>query len=201
MSQEPGARVTQAERSARTREKILDATVTSLVEQGYRGTTISRVTELAGTSRGAYQHHFSVKSQVVIAAIEYLSQQRILEVRREAEQLSIRETFDRGAVLDLIWSTLSGRLYDAATELWMAARTDEVLRAALIPAERRIGHELRELLRDLLDAHSTQDLERRLDFATDAMRGLALRRPLLGDHETTAHWNHYRKQILAILQD
>ena len=199
MSPEPDKKLTQVERSARTRAKILDATVTCLVEKGYRGTTISSVTALAGASRGAHQHHFAFKSEGVIAAIEYLAQQRILEVRSSAEQLAKNGAIEPGAALDLMWSTLSGRLYSAAVELWLAARTDEALREALVPAERRIGRELRELLRDLLDAHAVTDFDRRLSFSLDAMRGLALRRVLLGEQETETLWGHYRQLVVAVL--
>ena len=44
---------TQAERTAVTTEKLLGATVTSLIERGYRGTSTPEVCRRAGVSRGA----------------------------------------------------------------------------------------------------------------------------------------------------
>ncbi|MBY0440657.1 MAG: TetR family transcriptional regulator, partial [Mycobacteriaceae bacterium] len=45
-------RRTQAERSAATRIRLLDATVDCLATYGYAGTTTPRVAELAGLTRG-----------------------------------------------------------------------------------------------------------------------------------------------------
>lgn len=189
---------TQRERTEEMRGRIMEATIGCLIDHGYHGTTISRVTERAGTSRGAHQHHFAVKSQVVIAAVEYLAGERMQEVRRLAEGLDHGGN-DPEQVLDLIWSTLSGRLYIAAVELWQAARTDPELKAALVPAERRIGHELRELLHEMLGGDGTPGFDQRLDFCIDSMRGLALRQVLLGERETEAAWQSHRGLIVSVL--
>ena len=64
-------RRSQAERSAATREALLDATIDCLVEEGYASITTSRVSERAGLSRGAHLHHFHERSgarQVATAA-------------------------------------------------------------------------------------------------------------------------------------
>ena len=54
-------RRSQAERSAATREALLDATIDCLIEEGYDSTTTSRVSERAGLSRGAHLHHFQTQ--------------------------------------------------------------------------------------------------------------------------------------------
>jgi len=48
---------------------LLDATIDCLVEEGYSGTTTTRVVERAGLSRGAQVHHFPTKSQLVAEAV------------------------------------------------------------------------------------------------------------------------------------
>jgi AcrR family transcriptional regulator len=181
------------------RARILEATIACLVEEGYQRTTISRVTERAGASRGAHQHHFSVKSELVISAVEYLAQERMREVRRLSRELATDSSASTWTKLDVFWSALSGPLYIAAAELWQAARTDEALREALIPAERRIGHALRDLARDLFDPDPEHALGWRLDLCFDTMRGLAIRRVLLGEAETEAAWRRYRPVIAELL--
>jgi hypothetical protein len=47
--------------------------------------------------------------------------------------------------VELIWERFHGPLFVASMELWTAARTDPELRAALLPHERRLGAQLREL--------------------------------------------------------
>ncbi len=54
-------RRTQKERSEKTRNRIITATIKSLVEVGYRNTTTERILEKAGVSRGALQHHFPTR--------------------------------------------------------------------------------------------------------------------------------------------
>ena len=76
---------TQAERSATTRQALLDATIRCLVEEGYANTTTARVAELAGVSRGAHLHHFQTRSSLVAAAVEHLRARRA-GVSRGAQQ-------------------------------------------------------------------------------------------------------------------
>lgn len=51
--QPPRLRRTQEERSQETRARLLDATIESLIDVGYAGTTTTAVCERAGLSRGA----------------------------------------------------------------------------------------------------------------------------------------------------
>jgi len=51
----PGA--TQAERSNAMRRRLLAATLESLAEDGYAGSTLSSIVRRAGVSRGAQVHH------------------------------------------------------------------------------------------------------------------------------------------------
>src|SRR4051795_6382285 len=97
------ARRTQSERRAETRGRLLDATIESLIEVGYAGTTIRRVTELAGVSQGAQSHHFPHRVDLVTSAFERLAEERIERYRQRARELPA----DRGerlrALLDLLW--------------------------------------------------------------------------------------------------
>ena len=57
--------------------------------------------------------------------------------------------------MDLLAAAFTGPLFVAALELWVAARTDPELRAALVPLEARIGRELHRLAVALLGADET----------------------------------------------
>ena len=74
-------RRSQAERSAATREALLDATIDCLIEEGYASTTTSRVAERAGLSRGAHLHHFQTRNALVAAAVEQLAGRWLGELR------------------------------------------------------------------------------------------------------------------------
>jgi AcrR family transcriptional regulator len=167
------ARRTQEERSAATREALLEATISCLVEHGYAGTTTTRVAERAGLSRGAQMHHFQRKAPLVVAALLHLARRRRDELIERAER-ELPDVEDLGAAaLDIVWATFSGPLYTAALELWMAARTDDELREALLPVERDIGAGARRLA-----ARSRRRAERTMDVAANAMRGFALQQLL-----------------------
>lgn len=48
----------------RTRERILDAAEVLVIEHGFAATSVDRVLEAAGTSKGAFFHHFPTKSEL-----------------------------------------------------------------------------------------------------------------------------------------
>ena len=67
------------------------------------------------------------------------------EIRAEAAALPApaRERLDR--VIDMLAAAFTGPLFVAALEVWVAARTDPELRAALVPLEARVGREMHRL--------------------------------------------------------
>lgn len=182
------------------RERLLEATVECLAEEGYKRTTLARVTSRAGTSVGAQQHHFPTKEQLVTSAVEYLAEARIEEITARVAVLDGPPAQKLAAVLDLTWETLSGRLNLATRELWTAARTDPALTEALIPAERRTGRALREMFLQSLP-NATPHVRDALELSIDALRGLAMRQVLLGEKETQAQWLRHRRLILRLLEE
>jgi len=63
-------RRSQAERTAETRTKIIEAVVASIAEVGYQGTTATEITSRAGVTWGAVQHHFGGKEGMLVAVLE-----------------------------------------------------------------------------------------------------------------------------------
>lgn len=176
-------RRTQEERSAATREALMDATIACLVDHGYAGTTTIRVAERAGMSRGAQMHHFQRKAPLVVAALLHLAERRQRELLEHAERELTSVDDHSAAAIDLLWSLFSGPLFTAAIELWIAARTDPELREALIPVEREIGRGARRTLRELFlatggDEDAVSRVELAIDMAANAMRGMALQQLL-----------------------
>src|SRR3989442_6463844 len=78
---------TQAERSEHTRELLLDATIGCLVELGYARTTVHEICLRAGLSRGAQQHHFTTKAELMAAALQHLFARLSHEVLHAIERL------------------------------------------------------------------------------------------------------------------
>jgi len=162
--------------------------VDCLIEHGWSGTTTTLVAEKAGVSRGAQLHHYPTKAALVLAAVEHLAARRAAEIRAEAASLPVRR-LDRAVAL--LAAAFTGPLYMAALEVWVAARTDPPLRAALVPLEARVGRELHRLAVDLLGADETQPGVRETVQATlDLLRGLGVANLLSDDARR-------RRRILA----
>ncbi|NEW35431.1 TetR/AcrR family transcriptional regulator [Nocardia cyriacigeorgica] len=126
------------------RRRLTEATVQCLVEFGYAGTTTLRVQDRAGVSRGALLHHFPSKADMFVAAVQRVAEQQARDIRAALAQGDPTEDRVRFAI-SVLRSAMSGPLYLAGYELWMAARTDDNLREVLAPYERQVGKELRIL--------------------------------------------------------
>lgn len=138
-------RRTQAERTAHTRQRLLDATVTSLVEVGFSGTSTTEVARRAGVSRGAQTHHFPTKADLVVAAIEHAFAEREQAFRTAFDALPEDErTMERA--LDILWEIVHGPAYSAILELIVAARTDH----ELTPVVRQVAARFETAVRDQL---------------------------------------------------
>ena len=195
-------RRSQAERSAATRDALLDATIASLVEDGYANTTTSRVAERAGVSRGAHLHHFQTRSALVAAAMERLTLRRGEELRTAADALPDgRERTARG--LDLVWESYANPRFQAALALWAQARTDPELRAHLVDVERVLDRQTLELARRLFPDISTRaDFDRRVEMAVATIRGLALLDTLHpGSGRNRKQWGFCRAQLVRLFEE
>ncbi|MCW6004065.1 TetR/AcrR family transcriptional regulator [Micromonospora sp. CPCC 205371] len=192
-------RTPQQERSRATQARLLESTVECLVEHGWSGTTTTVVAARAGVSRGAQLHHYPTKSELVMAAVEHLAERRAAELRQEAAVLPAGpQRLDR--VVDLLAAAFTGPLFVAALEVWVAARTDPDLRAALVPLEARVGREMHRLAVDLLGADERAPGVREAVQATlDLLRGLGVANLLSDDtHRRQALLAAWKKQLAAL---
>lgn len=126
-------RRTQAERSATTRARLMEATIECLVERGYPGTTTTDICRRAGLSRGAQLHHFPTKGDLVVAAVEYLFERRHEEFREMIGDLP----GELDAAFAKLWEIYSGPTLTAYIELLVASRTDAPLRSAVARLNKR----------------------------------------------------------------
>jgi AcrR family transcriptional regulator len=175
------ARVPQSERSRAMRQRLLEATVDCLVEHGWSGTSTTLVSQRAGVSRGAQLHHYPTKNDLVLAAIEHLSLTREDEMRTRVAALPPGPTRTR-QVLGMLAELFTGPLFVAATELWVAARTDGALRESVAALEARVGRGAHRHTVEALGVDESVSGTRELVQATlDLVRGLGLANTLTDD--------------------
>ena len=182
-------RVPQEERTRAMRHRLLEATLRCLVERGWSGTSTTLVSERAGVSRGAQLHHFPTKADLVVAAVEHIATLRRDELEEAAAGLP-RGKHRTREVLELLGEHFTADVFAAALELWVAARTDPALLAAVEPLERQTGRETHRLTVEMLDVDESQPGARELVQATlDLIRGLGLANTISDD-------SGRRKQVL-----
>lgn len=173
---------TQAERTAATTERLLDATIATLLERGYRGTSTPEVCKRAGVSRGAQLHHYPTKEALVAAAVDHLLQRRVAELqsRLAGAPAGVLDLSDAATAL---WSIYTGDTFYAWLELVVAARTEPDLRKLVADLDKRLVTRAEKLCQRFLlpyvEDAATITATTRLILAM--FDGLATHRILTGD--------------------
>ncbi|HEV2781228.1 MAG TPA: TetR/AcrR family transcriptional regulator [Actinophytocola sp.] len=171
----------QQDRSRATRKRLLEAAIDCLAELGWTGTTVLVVAGRAGVSRGAAQHHFPTREDLVTAAVEYVAEERTARLRAHFAELPTGPGRTQ-AVIDLVEHMYTGPLFRAALQLWVAASSDEQLRARVVPLEARVGREAHRVVVELLGVDEKVPGVRETVQATlDLARGLGLANLLTDD--------------------
>lgn len=172
------ARTTASEpkqdRSRLTRQRLLEATVHCLAERGWPATTMTVIADEAGISRGALQHHFRTRETLVVAALEYMFEERRAVVDRMSPPGG--DGADRvHAVVSTLIEVYNGELFRAALHAWTAAAAEDQVREVIAPLERRFARSVHDLAVEHLGVDDADPHVRTLIQATlDLARGLAL---------------------------
>ena len=166
------ARRTQAERSAATREALVQATLDLLVERGWAGVTSVAVCARAGLTRGAFVHHFDGLPALFSAALEH----RYAALAEAAQSRPVP-----ASVTDLVtagWESMTTIDFKVVIEAWLAAANDRELAAEIGPVVEgfaKLVHPDRRA--DLLVDDASQSF---FLMARETMLGLALGRATNG---------------------
>lgn len=168
----------QAQKSAMTRDRILDAAIDCFIKLGYTKVTTAKVSDYAGVSRGAMLHHFPSKIELIRSAIEYLHGKLLedytLKVSKIPTNLSGRER--RRAGLDAYWDHLNADLFVAYHELSIAGRTDpelqEILEQSVLNFENHVRETNDELFKEWNDRGERFLLA--MDLTKFLMEGMAV---------------------------
>jgi AcrR family transcriptional regulator len=192
----PPIRRTQAERSAATRARILDAAVECLVERGYAKTTVEEVARRAGVSLGAERHHFPSKIALLTHAVRHL----FAGLRDDARSafLSLTPGPGRaGAAVELFWESFQDPRSYAALELYFASRTDSALREAFTPVASGHGNDLKTALSLLFPEAASRNPSFGVtwDVIVDVLQGMAIGTVLFGERAAPTEQIAYLKEL------
>lgn len=188
----------QQDRSRATRRWLVEAAVSCIAELGWTKATVAVIAQRAGVSRGAAQHHFPTREDLVTAAVEHVGEEQLRYLRARAAELPDGASRVE-PVVDILLELYISPTFRAAMHMWVAASTDEVLRAAVVPLEAKVGREAHRMAVELLGVDEAHPGVRELVQATlDLARGLGLANLLTDD---TARRRHIAAQWTRVLRD
>src|SRR5512147_1143717 len=107
--------MTHAERSAATRQRLLDAAAHVFAEDGFRGATIERICRRAGANIAAAHYHFGAKQRLYAAVFAH--------AERVAQADTSKEPAHAGAPAERLHALVASflrRLLDPGRPAWMA---------------------------------------------------------------------------------
>ena len=165
----------QAQKSASTRNQIVEAAIKAFVKLGYANTTTTHIAAQAGLSRGAMLHHFPSKMDIVQAAVEHLHEKRLTAFRRSIT--SLPDDADRVKLaVEAYWAHVRHPMFVAFFELSVAARTDKELRAILRPVQKEFAVTWYKMAEELFPEWQgkREEFDLALDLSETIMEGLAV---------------------------
>lgn len=179
----PSDRPTQA-RSIAMRRKLIGVALDVIHEKGYRSASTPEFARRAGVSRGALLHHFPVRSDIIIAAMEKLLGDGTSEIRSVAARVA-RQEVSPDDFVEFLWHLFSGRFFYISLEFINEARTDPELRARMIPVVRDFHAALDGIWAEFerQSQNVSQDARVVLNLTVCLMRGMGVQTVLKNDPE------------------
>lgn len=166
-------RISRAESQARTREQLVATAKELFLLDGYGPTSLDKVADAAGYSKGAVYSNFRNKDELCLAVLDDIHAEqaaRIAEVVTGSttveERITRFQDWAERNIGDQAWTALE-------VEFAIHARRDERLRAEL--AQRDKG--IRDVIANLVTANSTEfgiDLPLSADDAATALLSLGI---------------------------
>ena len=145
------ARLTRAESQARTREHVLDTAYTLFLGEGFTATSMERVAEAAGYSKGAVYSNFATKNELCLAVLDRIAAEQVTQLAAamgDAPRFEDRIAgFARWAdetIGDSSWTSLE-------VEFATANRRDKQVCEQLAQRRRTVTDALAELIRAQAD--------------------------------------------------
>lgn len=176
------ARRTNADMSSDTQARILQATIASLAELGYAGTTMSGIADRIGVSRAALIYHFNSKNALMAAVINAIYDEMAIMFKSAAHP-ALTPAERMLAVLDASFDFTTTTSQMAQVELLLAARRDASFRLEVAPTiEARdvvFQQAWHQLTFELGGSSARLDLVR--DFAVSVFRGITVTRSISSD--------------------
>lgn len=137
-------RLTRAERSARTRDELLDSAQRRFFGAGYHATTLDDIADDAGCTKGAVYSTFGSKAGLFLALFDDIVDRR-LAATREIIDSDVDSASSLQALADQPADERNARFLLLSIEFWVHAAREPELLAAFSQRYRRLRTSLAEL--------------------------------------------------------
>lgn len=125
MTQQPRTRRSQEERTAETREALIDAAIATIHEQGYTAASTTLIAERAGVSRGAILHQFGTRAALMAEVVaEVYRREMAIYTRLVTQEQQGQNIYDWPRILMEVLGMPSGI---AVLEILLASQSDKDL--------------------------------------------------------------------------
>lgn len=170
----------QAQKSQRTREKLIESTISLIRRGGLSAASAKRIAQGAGMTWGAAQHHFGSKEQILEAIV---ARSHDNFVTRFAEMDASQPFPERvGTFVDWMWDHYRSEVYLATIEIIMAERDPDQVDLPLTPFEWPNPDHVAMMTRIFGDQNvPAEDMLEALIFLHCLLTGLAIQSVLEGD--------------------
>lgn len=155
---EPRARRSQEERSADSRARLIESAIRHMRERGLSATNMTEIASNANLTRGAIQHHFSNRAELILAVIEELDARLSLAMERYSLDCGVTGIDRVAHVLDKVIEMTSSDDNFAVYDLWSASRSDAALGGKTMKLQRQLTEQFREFWRRNLESHIPDEL-------------------------------------------
>jgi AcrR family transcriptional regulator len=166
-------RRTQLERRSETQAAILSASIDLLAKHGYAGFSASRVAARAGVSRGAQEHYFPKKNDLIAAATRYAMREAVEHARSLARSATAtKDPIDK--FLRDSEHFFFRPVFQAMIEIMIAARSDRALARTVRPIVQDARDVLNGIWTDTLDAagYPRKNAQQFIELTHYLLRGL-----------------------------
>lgn len=151
-------RRSQADRSATTRAKVIEAARDVLCAQGYSGATMHAIRDAAGMSLGAIQHQFPTKAKIMAAvAAEFSAYRTRVYTDAIRRGRTPRESMEN--LIDANFEMVCRPEMAAVLEIHLARRNDPDLDQEVGPGTRRFDRRVRLWAYKILHAAGIDEAE------------------------------------------
>lgn len=205
-SKTPRKRRSQSERREATRRAVLETAMQILATEGYAAFASSIVAARAGVSRGALEHYYPRKIDLVAAACSHAIEASIEEARSFAANSTMTGDPVR-AFLEASERFFFAPGYAVQIELLTAARADPALAEVIHPIIRNARRRLDDVWTETLvrSVHEGGEARRYVELSHFVMRGLFLAETWLPYDtrraEVIADWHEMSCRILGVKQE